>query len=120
MTNTAIHQLAAQAATEPPWGLATTAAGVAILLVVIFLGFIQRARTQQAVESKEQRDAQAAQVKEQREAHASEMKAQRELFTVTLVQITETNAASAERVETALRDLAMELRTGTARPRQQA
>lgn len=115
-------------AADPPWELASTAAGVAILMVVIFLGFIYRMVSQQAAATKdqrdaqaktdkEQRDAQAAQVKEQREAHASEMQAQRVLFTQTLVQITETNAASAERVETALRDLAMELRTGTARPR---
>jgi len=93
-------------AADPPWGLATTAAGVAILLVVIFLRHITASSEKSAAEQKAQR-----------EAHAAEMHAQRSLFTGTLERITETNAASAERVETALRDLAMELRTGTVRPR---
>lgn len=91
---------------DPPWGLATTAAGVAILLVVIFLRFIAAAN-----------DKAAAAAAATLAAHTAEMKAQRELFVGSLQQITKTNAASAERVETALRDLASELRTGQPRPR---
>lgn len=91
---------------DPPWGLATTAAGVAILLVVIFLRFIAAAN-----------DKAAAAAEATRKAHTDEMQAQRELFVGSLQQITETNAASAERVETALRELASELRTGQPRTR---
>ncbi len=91
---------------DPPWGLATTAAGVAILLVVIFLRFIAAAN-----------DKASAAAERQLAAHATEMSAQRALFVGSLQQITETNAASAERVETALRDLASELRSGQPRPR---
>ena len=91
---------------DPPWGLATTAAGVAILLVVIFLRYMTVAN-----------DKATAAAESTRKAHTEEMQAQRQLFVGTLQQITETNAASAERVETALRDLASELRTGQPRPR---
>lgn len=94
----------ATAPSDPPWGLASTAAGVAILLVVIFLRFISAAN-----------DKAAAAAERQLASHATEMAAQRTLFVGSLQQITETNAASAERVETALRDLASELRTGQPR-----
>lgn len=102
-----------QQAADPPWGLASTAAGVAILLVCIFLKFISVTRKDMVAEQTAQREATAVQMKEQRVAHTEEMKAQRELFTGTLVQINKTNAESAERVETALRDLAVELRSKT-------
>ena len=91
---------------DPPWGLASTAAGVAILLVVIFLRFIAAAN-----------DKAAAAATQQLTSHVTEMQAQRALFVSSLQEITKTNAASAERVETALRDLASELRSGQPRPR---
>lgn len=92
---------------DPPWGLATTAAGVAILLVCIFLRFISSAADKTATEQKAMRD-----------AHIAEMSEQRKMFAASLKEITETNAASAERVENALRDLAIELRSGNQpRPR---
>lgn len=108
MTSTTIVPFLEQAtaAGDPPWGLATTAAGVAILLVVIFLRYMTVAN-----------DKATAAAESTLKAHTEEMQAQRQLFVGTLQQITETNAASAERVETALRDLASELRTGQPRPR---
>lgn len=91
---------------EPPWGLATTAAGVAILLVVIFLRFIAAAN-----------DKAAAAAEATLKAHTAEMQAQRVLFTAAMQDMATSYAASAERVENALRDLAMELRSGQPRPR---
>lgn len=97
---------------DMPWGLATTAAGVAVLMVVLFLRAIASMRVEHTTEMQEQRKAHAQQVKDQRDAHSAEMKEQRVLFVGSMKEFTATNAASAERVEVALRDLAMELRSG--------
>lgn len=86
----------AQASAEPPWSLATgTAAGVAVLMVVLFLRYLSTLLDRQQ----------------------KEMEAQRTLFATTLKDMAAAQVASAERVEIALRDLAAEIRGGVPRQR---
>jgi hypothetical protein len=88
-----------QVTSEPPWGLAGTAAGVAVLMVVLFLRAIATMQEKHTAE-----------MKAQRELHVGEMREQRSLFVGAIDRLTKDYEASAERVEVALRDLASELR----------